>query len=172
VEIPESCADGIDQMIETATIIKEEVREKRTSWMQYTLESNEFLRFGIQAYTENYTSCKVRQKADHDASKSCKTLLTAVKANRTLLYESLTTNPNDLVLLCSQLLRKESALNERVQECGRALDSVESFSCSSATCSRLDAPRMTRALRVALCSLGCTTAANMSGFIVTALFSA
>ena len=32
--------------------------------------------------------------------------------------------------------------------------------------SRLDAPRMTRALRVALCSLGCATAANMSGFIV------
>ena len=28
VEIPESCADGIDEMIETATIIKEEVREE------------------------------------------------------------------------------------------------------------------------------------------------
>ena len=27
-EIPESCADGIDEMIETATIIKEEVREE------------------------------------------------------------------------------------------------------------------------------------------------
>ena len=55
--------------------------------MQYTLESGEFLRFGIQANTESYTSCKVRQKADHDASNSFKTLLTAVKANRTLLCE-------------------------------------------------------------------------------------
>ena len=29
--IPESCADGIDEMIETDAIIKEEVRDKRTS---------------------------------------------------------------------------------------------------------------------------------------------
>ena len=81
VETPESCADGIDEMIGTATIIKEEVREERTSQVQYTLESGEFLRFEIQAKTENHKSCKVRQKADHDASKSCNTLLTAVKAN-------------------------------------------------------------------------------------------
>ena len=31
VEIPESCADGIDEIIETDTIIKEEMRDKRTS---------------------------------------------------------------------------------------------------------------------------------------------
>ena len=79
--------NGIDEMIETATVIKEEVREKRTSWKQYTLESGEFLRFGIQANTESYTLCKVRQKADHDASTSCQALLTAVKANRTLRCE-------------------------------------------------------------------------------------
>ena len=29
VEIPESCADGIDEIIETAAIIKEEVREEK-----------------------------------------------------------------------------------------------------------------------------------------------
>ena len=78
--------------------------------VQYTLESSEFLRFEIQAKTESHTSCKVRQKADHDASKSCKTLLTAVKANRTLLCEreSLTSNPNDLVSLCEPT-REEGA---------------------------------------------------------------
>ena len=34
MEIPESRIDGINEMIETATIIKEEVREERTSWVQ------------------------------------------------------------------------------------------------------------------------------------------
>ena len=55
--------------------------------VQYTLESGEFLRCEIQAKTDSHTSCKIRQKADHDASESCKTLLTAPKANRTLLCE-------------------------------------------------------------------------------------
>ena len=68
---------------------------------QYSLESGEFLHFEHPAKTESHTSCKARQKADHDASKSCKTLLTAVKVNQTLLSqsESLTSNPNDLVSL-------------------------------------------------------------------------
>ena len=72
------------------------------SEVQYSPESGESLHFENQAKTESHTSCKVRQKADHDASKSCKTLLTAVKVNRTLLCEreSLTSNPNDLVSLC------------------------------------------------------------------------
>ena len=43
-------------------------------------------------------------------------------------------------------MRKERALNERAQVCGRALDSVESFSFSWATGSRLGDLRMTRAL--------------------------
>ena len=70
--------------------------------VQYSLKSGEFLHFDNPAKTESHTSCKVRQKADLDASKSCKTLLTAVKVNRTLLCEreSLTSNPNDLVSMC------------------------------------------------------------------------
>ena len=97
VEIPESCADGIDARIETATFIKEEVREELNATRArlqsialdfvkcYTFESSDFLRFGIRANTASHASCKVRQKADHDESQSCKTPLTAVKANRTLL---------------------------------------------------------------------------------------
>ena len=161
-EIPESCADCIDEMTETATIIKEEVREELNATRArlqsialdfvkcYTLESSEFLRFGIQANTESYTSCKVRQKADHDVSKRCKNALDRSEGESNLPYEreSLTSNPNDLVSLRQPTRGKERALNERAQECGRALDSVESFSCSAATASRLDAPRMTRALRL------------------------
>ena len=45
----------------------------------------------------------------------------------------MTSNPNDLVSLRQPTRGKERALNERAQECGRALDSVESFSCSAAT---------------------------------------
>ena len=71
VEIPESCADGIDEMLETDTIIKEEAREFAR---QYTLKPGEFLRFEILVKTESHTSCKIRQKADLDASESCKTL--------------------------------------------------------------------------------------------------
>ena len=61
VEIPESCADGIDEIIETAVIIEEDVREERTLWK----------------------------------------FLSTVKADPNLLCnrESLTSNPNDLVLL-------------------------------------------------------------------------
>ena len=84
VEIPESCVDGIDEMLETDTIINEEAREFAR---QYTLKPGEFLRFEIQVKTESHTSCKIRQKADLDASESCKTLFTAVKAYRTLLCE-------------------------------------------------------------------------------------
>ena len=80
--------DGIDEIIETAVIIKKEVREERTS-------------------------CNA---ADHDASKSCKTLLSTVKADRTLLCEreSLTSNPNDLVLLCEPTCeeRREPSMND------------------------------------------------------------
>ena len=43
VEIPESCTDGIDKIIEADTIIKEEMRDKQTSWMPYILESDAFL---------------------------------------------------------------------------------------------------------------------------------
>ena len=81
VEIPESCADGINEM---HTIIKEDAREFAR---QYTLKPGEFLRFEIQVKTESHTLCEIRQKADLDASESCKTLLTAVKAYRTLLCE-------------------------------------------------------------------------------------
>ena len=81
VEIPESCADGINEM---HTIIKEKAREFAR---QYTLKPGEFLRFEIQVKTESHTLCEIRQKADLDASESCKTLSTAVKAYRTLLCE-------------------------------------------------------------------------------------
>ena len=46
---------------------------------QYSLESGELLHFENPAKTQSHTSCKDRQKADHDASTSCQALLTAVK---------------------------------------------------------------------------------------------
>ena len=115
VEIPESCADGVDEMIETATTIKQEVREElNATRARFHSIALDFVRCNtltsqVSSYTskfrakaESHTSCRVRQKADFDASKSCMTLLTAVKANRTILCEreSLTTSPTDLVSLC------------------------------------------------------------------------
>ena len=99
-EIPESCADGIDEIIETAVIIEEEVRQERTS-------SN---------------------AADHDVSKSCKTLLSTVKADRSLLKKKRKALQAIRTTSCccvNQLVRKERALNECAQKCGRVLDSIE-----------------------------------------------
>ena len=192
LEIPESCANGVDQMRKTASTIKEEVNEElnatrvRLHSISLDFDRCNTLTSQVSSYTSEVTAkaeshrlCRVHQKADFDASMSCKKLLTAVKANRTVLCErnSLTNSPNDLVSLCTPTHQEglgmwlgdmvetfsarytqwkkdhdacqiagtmvapqeascsvlEHALNQREQECGEALDRIESFSCSWAT---------------------------------------
>ena len=131
VETPESWSDDIDEMIETATIIKEEVRDKRTSWMVHT-RVRRVPTVRHSGKDRELHIIKIRQKADHDASTSCQALLTAVKVIELFFArgKAWRTIRATSCLCARHLVRKERALNERAQIRGRALDSVESFSCS------------------------------------------
>ena len=119
-EIPESYADGIDEKIETATIIKED--EELTSWI-HTLSSQ----------MSSHTSCKVRQKSRPRCVEKLQNALDRREGeSNSCLREGKLDEQSTSSCCASPLVRKERALNEREQECGRALDSVESFSCSRA----------------------------------------
>ena len=66
----------------------------------------------LEDMTQTFRTRYTQWKKDHDACQTAGTMIAPQEA------------------LCSV---NERALNERAQECGRALDSVESFSCSWAT---------------------------------------
>ena len=66
----------------------------------------------LEDMTQTFRTRYTQWKKDHDACQTAGTMIAPQEA------------------LCSV---KERALNEHAQECGRALDSMESFSCSWAT---------------------------------------
>jgi len=201
---PETCAAGAVEMRETAKTVKLQVHEElngtRTRLDKIDLdfvECNSLVsqvrskhRSTFDEKAETHRMCRQQEQADQDAAMMCKKILSAVKANRTLLCErqSLTESTLDVVPLCTptwgeevgmwlddmaeafdakyaqwikddeacqvaeeMIPRQESTchiaagkVKSRDEECGRALDSVESFSCSWATgfatrCSSYDA---------------------------------
>ena len=112
---PNSCVAGRDQMLETASSIKVQVREelnatrKRFETIVSDFDGCDTQLSQVQAYRKRleekarkHRVCREAQKSLLSASTTCKKLLRAVKANETLLCnrESLTAHPSDLVSLC------------------------------------------------------------------------
>jgi len=116
---PDSCAGGVDQMLETARTIKKEVQEElNATRTRLNIIVSDFLGCNtlvsqVTSYTssfkkqaESHLKCRQKQEVASTASRMCKEFLSAVEANRTLLCkrQSLTQSPNDLVPLCTPTL--------------------------------------------------------------------
>jgi len=116
---PDSCAGGVDQMLETASTIKKEVQEElNATRTRLNIIVSDFLGCNtlvsqVTSYTssfkkqaESHLKCRQKQEVASTASRMCKDFLSAVEANRTLLCkrQSLTQSPNDLVPLCTPTL--------------------------------------------------------------------
>jgi len=121
VNDPNSCAAGRDQMLDTASSIKVQVREelnatrKRFEIIASDFDGCDTQRSQVKRYRKlledqagRHRKCREAQNHVHLASMSCKKLLGAVKANETLLCnrESLTSRPSDLVSLCEPTMKE------------------------------------------------------------------
>ena len=120
VEIPQSCAAGVDQMRETASTIKTEVLEELSATStRFDQIASDFVgctssvaslftsqvssyRSSFKAKVESHTLCRKQQQAEQDVSMMCTKFWTAMRVNRTLLRgrPSLTESAADLVSLC------------------------------------------------------------------------
>merc|ERR1719284_2302394 len=95
---PDSCAGGVDQMLETARTIKKQVQEElNATRTRLNIIVSDFLGCNtlvsqVTSYTssfkkqaESHLKCRQKQEVASTASRMCKEFLSAVEANRTLL---------------------------------------------------------------------------------------
>ena len=112
---PNSGVAGRDQMLETASSIKVQVREELNATRKRFeiivadfdgcdthLSEVQNYRKRLEQKAREHRVCREAQNSLHSAWMTCRELLDAVKANETLLCnrESLTVHPSDLVSLC------------------------------------------------------------------------
>lgn len=112
---PNSCVAGRDQMLETASSIKVQLREELNATRKRFetivadfdgcdthLSQAQTYRKRLEEKAREHRVCREAQNSLHSAWMTCKQLLGAVKENETLLCNSeiLTAQPSDLVSLC------------------------------------------------------------------------
>jgi len=112
---PGSCASGVEQMVETASTITQEVhhelnatRKRFVNIIQEFVGCNTLMsqassyRSSFAAKVRSHMQCRRQQKADRDMTMMCKVVLSAAGTNRTLLCkrEGRTRVTTDLVRLC------------------------------------------------------------------------
>ena len=121
VDDTESCASGVEQMVETAWTVTQEVHhELNATRKRFDKILKEFVgcnsltsqvkpyRSSFATKVRSHTQCRQQQKGDHDVTQMCKKLLRAAETNRTLLCErdSLTGATTDLVPLCKPAVKQ------------------------------------------------------------------